>query len=331
MPTTPVTYTTQLADVVIPQEFTAYTIQNSVVSTALFESGVLVQNGEISSQLHAGAQQFVSAYWNDLPDVEADITTDDPTVLSVPQKLTSGKQIIRKSFLHCSWSSMALASELAGSNPLQVLQNRVTAYWDRQCEKRVIATMNGVLQSNVANNSGDMVYDVTGATTSTFNANAVIGAAATLGDRLEDVKFIAMHSAIYVTALQNDEIQFIPQSQGLPIKTYRGLGVLIDDNLSPAFGVYTTVLFGLGALGYGLTDPRVAPGTEVYHLPQAGNGGGQDTLHSRVNLAIHPLGYQWVEGNLATDSPAIADLSSGTHWLRVAPRKAIPLAFLLSK
>jgi hypothetical protein len=87
---------------------------------------------------------------------------------------------------------------------------------------------------------------------------------------------------------------------------------------------------GYGAMGFGITEPRNAPGTEVYHFPQAGNGGGQDTLHSRVNLTVHPLGYQWIENNLATESPAMADLSSGTHWLRVAPRKAVPLAFLLS-
>ena len=330
MPTTSVTYTTQLADVVIPQEFTAYTVQNSVVSTALAQSGILVQNGEIAAQLHAGADSFTAPYWNDLPDVEADIVTDDPTVNSVPQKLTSGKQIVRKSFLHQSWSSMALASELAGSNPLQVLQNRVVNYWDRQVEMRLVATLNGILQSNVANNSSDMVYDVTAATTPTFSATAVINAAVTLGDRLDDFKAIAMHSAIYKQALINDEIQFLEPSQGLPIKTYRGMLAIVDDNLSPASGVYTTVLMGYGAIGYGLTAPRVAPGTEVFHWPQAGNGGSQDTLHSRVNLALHPLGYQWVENNLVTQSPAIADLSSGTHWTRVVQRKAVPLAFLLS-
>ncbi|MGO8719797.1 MAG: hypothetical protein ACLQMO_11335 [Acidobacteriaceae bacterium] len=35
-------------------------------------------------------------------------------------------------------------------------------------------------------------------------------------------------------ALQNDLIRFIPQSQGLPIKTFRGMAVLIDDNLTTA-------------------------------------------------------------------------------------------------
>lgn len=32
---------TQLADVVIPTEFTIYQVENSIVSTALFQAGVL--------------------------------------------------------------------------------------------------------------------------------------------------------------------------------------------------------------------------------------------------------------------------------------------------
>ncbi len=87
---------TQIADVVVPAEFTAYQVQNSLVSTALFQADVLVKNGEMESQLQAGAKSFTVPYWNDLGETEADITNDDPTVLSVPLKLTAGKQVVRK-------------------------------------------------------------------------------------------------------------------------------------------------------------------------------------------------------------------------------------------
>ena len=132
---------TQIADVIVPAEFTAYQVQNSLVSTALFQSGVAVQNGEMAAQLHAGAQSFTVPYWNDPADgAEADITNDDPTMLSTPLKLTTGKQVVRKSFLHKSWSEMSLASELSGSDALVRIQSRVQAYWDAQMEKRLIAT-----------------------------------------------------------------------------------------------------------------------------------------------------------------------------------------------
>ena len=65
----------------------------------------------------------------------------------------------------------------------------------------------GVLYSNVANNGGDMVNDIhalSGTVTlpgttvtvpaNSFNGLAVINTALTLGDRLSDMKAIAMHA-----------------------------------------------------------------------------------------------------------------------------------------
>lgn len=325
---------TQIADVIVPAEFTAYQVENSLVSTALFQSGVAVQNGEMASQLQAGAEQFTVPFWGDAGENEPDVTSDDPTVQSVPLKITAAKQIVRKSFLHQSWSDMSLASELSGDDALARVQDRVQAYWDRTFERRLIATLQGVLYSNVANNGSDMVNDISGAagTAANFSASAVIETALTLGDRLEDVKAIAMHSAIYGEALQNDLIEFIPQSQGLPIKTFRGLAVILDDNLSPAAGVYTTILLGPGAVGYAVSEPRTGYGTELFRIPGAGNGGGQTTLHSRFNIALHPLGFTFTGASVAGDSPTRAELAMAANWTRaVSQRKTVPLAYLVSK
>jgi hypothetical protein len=336
---------TQIADVVVPAEFTAYQVENSMVSTALFQSGVAVRNNEITAQLQAGAQSFTVPFWADLGESEADITNDDPTVLSTPLKITAAKQVVRKSFLHQSWSEMSLASELSGDDALVRVQNRVSAYWDRQWEKRLIATLKGVLFSNVANNASDMVNDISGATgtvtlgdgeivnANAFNGNAVIDTALTLGDRLSDVKAIAMHSAIYGEALKNNEIQFFkPSENGLEIATYKNMAVIIDDNLAPTAGVYITILMGSGAVGFGVAQPRTGWGTELFRVPAAGNGGGQSVLHSRFNQAMHPLGFSFVAASVAGDSPSMAELATAANWTRaVAQRKSVPLAFLVSK
>lgn len=331
--------TTQIADVVVPAEFSQYIIEESVTSTILFQSGVLVKNGYIADALAKGSTNFAVPFWRDIADGnEADVTSDDPTVLSTPQKFTAGRQIVRKSFLHASWAEMSLAAELAGSDPIVALRERVAAYWQVQYEKRLIATFNGIIASNVANNNADMVLDISGGAgaAATFNATAVINTAATLGDRMNDVKAIAMHSHVYTQALIADEIQFLPGSQGQPIKTYRGMAVMIDDNLTTSAGVYLTVLMAAGAVGFGASDPNTGYGTELHRVPDSGNGGGQTVLHSRQNVGIHPLGYAWNDGSgvvaLAGDSPTIADLAVGGHWTRVATsRKSIPLAFLVSK
>jgi len=336
----------QIADVVVPAEFTAYQVENSMVSTALFQSGVALPNGEMQSQLQAGAQSFTVPFWADLPDVEADITNDDPTINSTAQKVTAAKQVVRKSFVHASWSEMALASELSGSDALQRVQSRVGAYWDRQWEKRLIASLLGVLYSNVANNGGDMVNDIhalAGTVTlpgtnitvpaNAFNGLACINTALTLGDRLQDVQAIAVHSNIYGEMLKNNEITFFkPSDNSLQIPTYKGMAVMVDDNLTTATaGVYVTILFGPGAVGYAVAEPRTGFGTEIWRVPSAGNGGGQTTLHSRFDVAFHPLGFAFSGASVAGVSPSIAELALATNWTRAySQRKSVPLAFLIS-
>lgn len=267
---------TRIADVIVPEVFTAYQVQNTLTNTALIQSGVAVKNGEMESQLQAGSENFAIPYWLDSADgSEADVTNDDPAILSTPQKIGAGKQIVRKSFLHASWSEMSLASELSGSDALARIQDRVQAYWDQQLQKRLIATLRGILYSNVANNVSDMVVDISAASdgAANFNGSAVIDTALTLGDKLSDVKAIAVHSAVYGEMLKNNEITFFKASENsIDLPVYKGMAVIISDSLSPVAGVYTSILVGSGAVGFATSAPRVGYGTEIERIPAAGRG-----------------------------------------------------------
>jgi hypothetical protein len=74
----------QIADVVVPAEFTQYITENSLVSTALVQSGVAVKNGVMEAQLAAGAESFTVPVWGDIQDNEANISSDDPTTRVLP-------------------------------------------------------------------------------------------------------------------------------------------------------------------------------------------------------------------------------------------------------
>lgn len=323
----------QLTDVIVPSEFTDYVVQNTFEKTALVMSNVAARNAAIENQLRAGAEAFNIPFWNDLGNDEADLVSDDPDSHSTPKKIDSGKQMVRKSYLHQSWSAMNLASELAGSDALNRIQNRVSAYWERQLQRRLIASLKGILADNEANDSGDMLNDISGETgaAALFSPEAVIDTTASFGDNLDSVSAIAMHSAVYRKALKDDLIATVQDSQGRSFKTYRGLAVIVDDGLAPATDVYLSVMFGPGAVGYGMADPVVSAGTEIENIPSAGDGGGQQVLHSRTNIAVHPAGFKWTEGTVTADSPSLAELEIAGNWDRVVDRKAIPLAFLRHK
>jgi hypothetical protein len=111
------------------------------------------------------------------------------------------------------------------------------------------------------------------------------------------------------------------------------MAVIVDDNLTTATaGVYVTILFGPGAIGYAVAAPRTGFGTEIWRTPNAGNGGGETTLHSRFDVAIHPLGFAFTGASVAGVSPVQAELSLAANWTRAyAQRKSVPLAFLISQ
>ena len=115
----------RLSDIIEPTKFTDYIVQNTMTRTALMQSGVMTRNNVIDDQITAGAHSFTVPIWNDLSDDEADIISDDPNETSTPRGLSTDKQVVRKAFLHGSWSAMNLASDIAGDDALNRVQNRV--------------------------------------------------------------------------------------------------------------------------------------------------------------------------------------------------------------
>ncbi|HKU25850.1 MAG TPA: hypothetical protein VJQ54_10290 [Candidatus Sulfotelmatobacter sp.] len=59
----------QLADIIEPQFFSEYQAENSMVSTALFQSGVLVPNALMQSEVSAGGDTVNVPFWGDLLSV----------------------------------------------------------------------------------------------------------------------------------------------------------------------------------------------------------------------------------------------------------------------
>jgi hypothetical protein len=343
----------QLLDVIQPDFFAQYLAESSMTSTALFQSGVLIPHPLMEAEISSGGNTINIPFWGDLTSaadaggIDPNLSNDNPALLSTPKKINAHNQVVRKSYLNDSWGAMNFAGELAGSDPMQRIAERVMSYWDRTYEHRLIQSLIGILLSNVANNASDMVIDISGATaanpiaingtqytSASFTRNAVIDAVGTIGDRMSDFKAIAMHSSIYREAAKNNEIQYIRDSDNnILFATYAGYAVIKDDSLfMPAAGVFLSVLFGPGAVGFASGEPSTGFGTEVWRYPDQGSGGGASTLFSRRNSIIHPLGFSFTSASVAGTSPTSAELALALNWQRVAyQRKTVPMCFLVSK
>jgi hypothetical protein len=343
----------QLADIIEPQVFSEYLDENSMVSSALFQSGVLVPNALMQEKVSTGGNALNIPFWGDLLSPadaggsDPNLSNDNPAQLSTPNKISAHNQVVRVSYMNNSWGAMNFAGELAGSNPMQRIADRVVAFWQRTYEYRLVKSLIGILLSNVANNGSDLVVDISAAATGapvtingtqytspSFTRNAVIDAAATAGDKMAEFRAIAMHSSVYREASKNNEIEFIRDSDNnILFATYAGMAVIQDDSLAmPTAGVFLTVIFGAGAVGFASGEPATGFGTEVWRYPDQGLGGGASVLYSRRNSIIHPLGFSFLSTSVAEQSPSSAELALPANWSRVVTqRKSIPLCFLVTK
>ena len=303
----------KLADVIVPEVFNPYVLKKTTELDAFIQAGIVATSPELQRRVDAGGAFINMPYWNDLEgDDEVHVDTGDLT----PQKFTSGKDIAVVIGRAKSWYVTDLAKELAGSDPMADIGDKVARFWSRMRQKALINTLTGAfgaasMSTNVKDISGE-----TGAA-AVISQNTTVDAAQLLGDHKENLSGIVMHSAVEAKLAKDQAIVYI-QEAGVSdrVRTYMGKRVIVDDNMPNSAGVYTTYLFGQGAIGYA-PAPVEAP---VEVARDALGSGGQDVLVVRNHYIQHPRGIKW---NVTTQTPSNAQLATGTNWLKVYNTKDI--------
>lgn len=332
---------TELSDIFVPEVFASYQTLNSTEKTAFMESGVAVNTPALDAAANSGGFTITVPHWADLDaGIEPNYSNTTYSDVADTQKIGSGEQVGRIAYLNEGFSSSDLNKELAGSDPMQRITERLDNYWARQFQRRNLAIMVGLYNNNVASNGSDMVVDITHATAPTdanrFGSAAFVDAMFTMGDAFESLRAIAMHSIVYKRAVLNEEIEYLdsPAQTGVRIPTYKGLRVIVDDGLptigSGAARKYLSILMGTGLIGVGRGSPKRPE--EVDRKPERANGGGVEVLWSRKTWLLHPAGYKFTSAVITAPglSPTWADLNNANNWDRVYSRKHIPLSFLLT-
>ncbi len=336
---------TQIVDVVVPEIFTPYVQQLTEEKARIIQSGLAVRDPAVDALLAGGGLTFNVPSFRDLDNdadrVSTDTAVDDfggGTARPDPLKIETDQEVAVRLSRNNSWSSADLAATLAGADPMQAIASRVAFYWTRRMQSAFIATMNGIIKDNVANDAGDYENDISGggfvAGVTDFSAEAFLDAAVTMGDSMEDLTAVMVHSVVFNRMQKNNLIDFIPDARGeVLIPTFLGREVLVDDGLPNTANVYDTWLFGAGAVRLGVGNPKVP--TEVEREAGGGNGGGQEILYSRVEWAMHPVGHAYT-GTAPNGGPGNGaganDLNNAGSWNRVFPeRKQIKFARLVTR
>lgn len=343
--------TVQLSDIVDVTVFRDLPAVDGPEKTAFFESGVINTDPMLGEIANAAGRVAELPFWRDL-DIsgEPNYTTDDPTDIATPDNIEQGNQVAYKAFLNNGWSESDLASELVlGPKAMERIRARVDRYWRVQFQKRLLSACRGILADNIANDGSDMVHVAAGLTNADVTASTVFtrsnftASAFTLGDMVDGISTIAVHSVVMKRMVDNGDIETIRDNEGnIIMQTYLGRRIVMDDSMpyTPAAGTggsdaaprYISMLFGPGAFGYGEGSPKVP--VAVSREEEQGEGGGIETLWSRKTWLLHPFGFAQTPSTGPTvpagNSFTLAELQNPLSWNRVIQRKNVPLAFLVT-
>lgn len=342
------TEVTRIADIIVPAIFSGYVQSLTAEKSRLIQSGALVVDQRLNEDLAGGGSTFNRPFFNDLNSGaghEENISNDDPQIKSSPDKITANREIQVRLSRNKSWGSMDLAAALAGVDPMNAIANRIAAWRERRLQAAWIATMKGVFASDDAAPTGgsthtakDLTFDLSGTAfvdgKTNFASSAFIAATGTMGDSMNDLTMVMMHSVVYQRLMNLNLIDFIPDSRGeVMIQTYMGREVIVDDAMPNAGGVFETWLFGRGATAMGVGSPKVP--VEVQRNPDSGNGGGEEILYNRWEWVLHPVGHAFVGAATAggpSNSATTDNLAAATSWRRVfGERKQIRMARLITR
>jgi len=315
---------TKIANIVVPEVYNDYAMERSIYHSALYKSGIIVRDPQIDASLDGGAKQFTTPFWKDLidpnnldevPDEDNDVSTDN---------VEASEFTVRRLMRVKKWGANDMSAILAGADPIDAIQSMVENFWYKAMQNTLFATVRGVIADN-ANDNYDMVKDLTvlSGDDAKISSTSIINAIFLMGDKFQEITALSMHSVPYSRLVQNNLIDFEPDSeQNVGFGTYLGKTVILDDDQTSTLEtvggvantpVYWTTLYKRGAFGYGESANKYLM-TEIDRDPD--KGGGIDFLHSRRVFAMHPAGFDWQEASVAKQFPTNTELATATNWDR---------------
>jgi len=328
---------TKLSDILVPEVWVPYFIERTAELSSLVQSGIVVADPELDKLAQAGGTLINMPFFNDLTG--DDEVLSDTSPLSVNAIATS-KDVARLHMRGKAWGASDISKALSGEDPLAAIADLVATYWSRREQAVLIASLAGIFANNADADNSDLIQNnaITNGTPGAFAAanligsDAVIDAKTKLGDAAGKLTAIAMHSTPFSRLQKLNLIDMIPDSEGkVNIPTYLGLRVIVDDgcpvvnaNGSTAANgyIYTTYLFGQGAVGRGEGSAPVPVETDRDSLQ------GEDYLINRRHFLLHPRGFKWTETTCVGNSPTNAELALTANWDRVYDKKNIRIVCL---
>ena len=324
------------SDIIIPEVFTPYVIEQTTQRDAFLQSGVVQPLAELNA---TEGGDFVNVpYWKANLSGDFEVLSDSSSL--TPGKIQADKQIGVILHRGRAFEARDLAALAAGADPMAAIGAKIGAYIANQRQKDLISALSGVFGSVNTTDSNAALFALTidggsGDTPTALAPKHVAKAKALLGDAGDKLTAVAMHSKVYYDLVERKLVDYVLASDtnatatasggsiagayggNGSVPTYCGLRVIVSDDVattgSGSSTEYSTYFFTQGAVASGeIAGMQMETDRDILAK--------SDAMSIDLHYCYHPVGTKWA---VTTTNPTRAQLETVGNWSKVYETKNI--------
>lgn len=306
---------TKVSDIIVPEIFNPYLIQETAEKNAFIKSGIAAPTPGVN--FSRGGRTVTIPMWNDLDDTDEVLTDANGLTLKAAKAYEDVAVIHARGW---AYGSNDIARLLAGDDPMKAIVQKSAAKWSKIMTRILVNTLVGAMgctgmKDSVLDNSGKEL-----------TADMMADGSFLLGDSYDKIHAVAFAAPVLAKLKKLDLIDTVKPSDLEPSYfEYMGKRVILDDSIKgDTAGNYPIYFFGEGAISYN-ENPALAA-VETERKPAE----GIDAIYSRRAFTMHPRGIKWV-GTPAGQFPTDEELATTSNWELVDNRKNVAIAQLIAK
>ena len=317
------------SDIIIPEVFTPYVIEQTTQRDAFLASGVVQPMAELNASEDGGDFVQVPFYKANLSG-DFERLTDSSSL--TPGKIEADKQVAAVLHRGRAFESRDLAALAAGSDPMAAIGNKIADYIANQRQKDLLSCLAGVFgavgDTSSAAYAGLAVDGETGDTPTQLTARQVVEGQSLLGDQGDKLAAICVHPKVYYDLKERRALDMIYDNNGQPdsgatqgslanafgnvaVPTFMGMRVIVSADVqtagSGASTEYASYMFTQGAIGSG---EQLGLQTETDRDILAKS----DAMSIDLHYVYHPIGSSF---STSVSNPTRAQLETVGNWTKV--------------
>ena len=324
------------SDIIIPEVFTPYVLEQTTLRDAFLASGVVQPMAELNAQ--EGGDFINVPFWRANLSGDFEVLSDSSSL--TPGKIQADKQVGVILHRGRAFEARDLAALAAGSDPMAAIGAKIADYVANQRQKDLLSCLAGVFGTLGTNSSSAAFFPLSidgesGDTPTTLSPRHVAEARSLLGDQGEKLAAMCVHSKVFYDLVERKAIDYVTETDarltssvtdfvggsiagayGNPtVPTYMGLRVIVSDDVqtegSGSSTEYATYFFTQGAIASG---EQMAMQTETDRDILAKS----DAMSIDLHYCYHPVGAKWA---VTTSNPTRAQLATVGNWSKVYETK----------